>query len=336
MNNSYSNNELVSIIIPIYNTEIELFKRCINSIINQDYKDYEIIIIDDSSSINYNNIIKFYKQTLSIQYYKLENNFGPGTSRKIGLKKANGSYIMFIDSDDELYDNTSIDKLMKEFKENDKLNMVSGLAYEELKDGSLKKRERNFIWVFGKIFKKKFLDDNKITFNDTRANEDNGFTTLVRLLTDQYKFIDEIVYYWHYTEDSITRKDGNEYYFYSIEGYVINMIWVYEQCKLRNIDRGKKQRTHFINVWIRLYFYCIEVLFDRNAYDANLLSTWIYNYYDKVFRYIESEMNLDEFMDSWKMMVSSSPDTFIYRIINISYPDFYNIISSKEPLIANN
>lgn len=324
---------VISIIIPLYNTPIESFKRCLESIKKQDHKDLEVVIIDDYSTTDYSSLINYTKQFLNINYIKLENNFGPGTARHIGLDNATGTYVFFMDSDDELYDNTSLDKLFQEMKKDKTLNMVSGLAYEELKDGSMKTREKNFIWVFGKLFKRQFFIDNNLNFNNTRANEDNGFTTLFRMLTDNYKFIEEIVYIWHYEPNSITRINGHEYYFYSIEGYVINMIWAYEECKKRGIEKGEKQRQHFINVWIRLYFYCVEVLFDRSAYDANLLSLWIYNYYDKVFREIEKDMDFETFLECWKMMVSNSPGTFIDRVINISYPEFYQIISNNERLI---
>ena len=327
--------ELISIIIPVYNTNNEVLKRCIKSITIQDFKDVEVIIVDDDSEISYDGVIRYYQQFLKIKYIKLENNFGPGVARRIGMENATGTYICFMDSDDELYDNTSLMKLIDIYHKKPELNMVSGLAYEELRDGTNKLRERNFIWVFGKLFKRQFLIDNNLTFNDTRANEDNGFTTLFRMLTDQYEFIDEPVYIWHYEPNSITRKNGHEYYFYSIEGYVNNMIWVYEECKKRDIHKGEKQINHFVNVWIRLYFYTIEVLFDRDAYDANLLSGWAYNYYNNVYKYLEQNnlVDFDVFYKCWKSMVSQSAETFIERIINISYPEFYNIISSNQRLI---
>lgn len=328
-------NELVSIIIPLYNTDIDVFKRCLKSITNQDFKDLEVIVIDDHSKVDYNGVIRYYQQFLKLKYIKLENNFGPGTARRIGLENATGTYINFMDSDDELYDNASILKLVEKFRVKPYLNMVAGLAYEELRDGSLRLRERNFIWVFGKLFKRSFLEENGLTFNDTRANEDNGFTTMFRMLTNDYEFFDEVVYIWHYEPTSITRVNGHEYYFYSIEGYVKNMIWVFEECKKRDIHKGKKQIQHFVNVWIRLYFYTIEVLFDRNKYDANLLAGWASNYYKDVYRYLEENdlVNFDIFYECWQSMVSQSSSTFVDRIINISYPEFYDIISSNQRLI---
>ena len=98
---------------------------------------------------------------------------------------------------------------------------------------------------------------------------------------------------------------------------------------------GKKQIQHFVNVWIRLYFYTIEVLFDRNKYDANLLAGWASNYYKDVYRYLEENdlVNFDIFYECWQSMVSQSSSTFVDRIINISYPEFYDIISSNQRLI---
>jgi len=179
---------------------------------------------------------------------------------------AEGKYTTFMDSDDEFYDNTSLMKLVKEMDNNPKLDMVSGLAYEEYKDGSLEKRDKNFIWVFGKLFRTQFFVENKMNFNDTRANEDNGFTTLFRMLTDNYKFIDEIVYIWHYEPNSITRKNGHEYYFYSIEGYVNNMIWVYNECKKKEELTKELSSKSILLVYgydytfMLLKYYMIEIL----------------------------------------------------------------------------
>lgn len=328
--------DLVSIIIPLYNTDIKVFTRCLKSIEKQDYKNYEVIIIDDYSDINYSSTIKFFAQNMNISYSKLDHNFGPGVARKIGLQMAEGKYVTFIDSDDELYDNTTLDKLVRVMYNDNNLDMVSGLVLEYLDNDQVELKQKNFIWVFGKLFRTQFFVENKLNFNDTRENEDNGFTTMFRMLTDKYKFIDEIVYRWRYEPNSITRKNDHEYYFTSIEGYVNNMIWVYNQCKERNIHNGDKQIKHFISVWIRLYFYCIEVLYDRNSADANLLSTWCYKYYDNVYRYIENTPSaLTFFMEVWEDMVSSSQETFTKHIINISYPDYYNIITSGEVLIED-
>ncbi|MCI8778348.1 MAG: glycosyltransferase family 2 protein [Bacilli bacterium] len=103
-------NELISIIIPVYNTE-DYLDKCLSSIINQTYKNIEIIIIDDGSTDNSKKIIKQYmNKDCRISYY-YQNNSGVAIARNSGIDKAQGDYIAFIDSDDYI-DLTFIEKCM--------------------------------------------------------------------------------------------------------------------------------------------------------------------------------------------------------------------------------
>ena len=92
-------NELVSIVVPIYNTE-QYISKCIESLINQTYKNLEIILIDDGSTDNSFNICKKYqKEDERIKLFHKENG-GVSSARNYGIKKATGEYICFCDSDD--------------------------------------------------------------------------------------------------------------------------------------------------------------------------------------------------------------------------------------------
>ena len=89
----------ISIIIPVYNTEAYI-GECLNSVINQTYKNLEIIIINDGSTDKSEMIINDYKSKDNrISYYKLTNH-GVSYARNYGIKNATGDYIMFVDSDD--------------------------------------------------------------------------------------------------------------------------------------------------------------------------------------------------------------------------------------------
>ncbi len=93
---------LVSIIIPVYNTE-KYLKRCLDSVVNQTYKNIEIIIINDASRDNSKNILEEYAKTYkNIKVMNNPSNLGVGASRNKGLEQANGDYICFLDSDDSL------------------------------------------------------------------------------------------------------------------------------------------------------------------------------------------------------------------------------------------
>ncbi len=87
-----------SVIVPIYNSE-KYLKKCLDSLVNQTFKNIEIILVNDGSTDNSEDIIKQYLKDKRIIYLKKENG-GQASARNLGLSKAKGDYISFIDSDD--------------------------------------------------------------------------------------------------------------------------------------------------------------------------------------------------------------------------------------------
>ena len=89
----------LSIIIPIYNTS-KYLKECLDSVVNQDYKNVEIICVDDGSTDDSANIVESYlKKDERFKLIKTEHK-GVAYARNLGLANAKGEYITFIDSDD--------------------------------------------------------------------------------------------------------------------------------------------------------------------------------------------------------------------------------------------
>ena len=98
--NSYKKKKIFSIIIPIYNSETYL-KRCLESVVSQEFKDFEIILINDCSSDNSLKICNFFKKkNQKIRLINNKRNKGVSISRNKGLKFAKGEYLIFLDSDD--------------------------------------------------------------------------------------------------------------------------------------------------------------------------------------------------------------------------------------------
>lgn len=94
------NDNLVSIITPVYNSE-RFLKQTIDSVLAQEYKDWEMILVDDCSTDNSEKIIREYmKNDSRIKYIKLEVNSGAAVSRNTAIESAKGRYIAFLDSDD--------------------------------------------------------------------------------------------------------------------------------------------------------------------------------------------------------------------------------------------
>lgn len=94
-----NHNELISIVVIAYNAENDI-KRCLDSIIDQTYKNIEIIVIDDGSKDSTSDIVKKYTVNDSRVFLYSQKNMGIIEARKTGLKKATGKFITFIDSDD--------------------------------------------------------------------------------------------------------------------------------------------------------------------------------------------------------------------------------------------
>jgi len=94
------NKSKVSVIIPTYN-RANLVGRAIRSTLNQTYPHFEIIVVDDGSTDNTEGIVKSFGDH-RIKYYKFEENRGVHEARNTGIEVASGSYIVFLDSDDEL------------------------------------------------------------------------------------------------------------------------------------------------------------------------------------------------------------------------------------------
>lgn len=109
---------LVSIITPVYNAE-RFIAETIKSVKMQTYDNWEMILVDDVSSDNSEKIIKeFQEKDKRIKYVKLNENSGAAVARNIGIEKAKGRYIAFLDSDD-LWKREKLQKQIQFMKEND-------------------------------------------------------------------------------------------------------------------------------------------------------------------------------------------------------------------------
>ncbi len=142
-------NELVSIIMPTYNCA-KFIGKTIESVLNQTYSNWELIIVDDCSKDNTEEVVKAFNDS-RIKYNKLENNSGAAIARTEAMKIASGTYMAFLDSDD-LWKKDKLEKQLKFMKENN-YNFTC-TAYEQINEAGEK---------LNKIIKtKKRADYNRI------------------------------------------------------------------------------------------------------------------------------------------------------------------------------
>lgn len=123
---------MISVIIPVYNSEKFLY-RCLESVVKQSYSNLQIICIDDGSTDNSNSMLQNYAvRDKRVLVYR-QNNKGAGAARNLGITKAKGKYIVFLDPDDFYPDNKVLEDLYNAIKNNN-VNIAGGGLIEYLPD----------------------------------------------------------------------------------------------------------------------------------------------------------------------------------------------------------
>lgn len=130
-------NELISVVISTYKREKEL-ERAIKSVLEQTYKNIEIIVVDDNGlnsefQIKVNNILNKYKNYKNIKYIINEKNMGGSLSRNIGIENSKGTYIAFLDDDDEYYP-LKLEKQFNLFKKSNNKKLALVYCYTDSYD----------------------------------------------------------------------------------------------------------------------------------------------------------------------------------------------------------
>ena len=226
----------VSIIVPVYNCE-KYLKKCIESIINQTYKDLELILIDDGSKDKSYDISLEYKKKYKNIIVLKQNNKGSGSARNYGIEKATGKYLMFCDSDDFFFFFT-VESFIKETLKEDYDLVISG--YNNFKyyndkvvickennamEDIIKTKEqvrKSYIELhekclnqapWGKLYKRSIVIENKVRFKDYKRCQDIIFNLQYYEHVENIKIIKDKLYNYQTPE-------GNAY----ISKFPPNMI----------------------------------------------------------------------------------------------------------------
>ena len=215
-------NDLISVIVPIYNVE-KYLNKCLDSIINQTYKNLEIILIDDGSPDKCPQICDEYaKKDKRVKViHKL--NGGLSSARNTGIDIANGKYISFVDSDDYI-DKRMLEKLHKNIIETKSELAICNLFYVyDKKKSAIEFEKENFIVSGTDKFKNLYNRYNIVTilasnklysktiFKDIRykngiVNEDEEIIFKILDKTNKVSYINDKLYYYVQRNDSIMHK----------------------------------------------------------------------------------------------------------------------------------
>lgn len=225
---------MIDVIIPAYNSHATIL-RTLSSIAMQLNKEELVVTIVNDGGKDYQDIINIFKSILNIKEIKYETNRGPGYARQYGIDNTSAEYIVFIDADDTFLGAGALELMTLILKDSEAEFLISPFIQYGTSSGAQEKKEANFTWVFGHLYKRKFLVENNIRFTSTRSNEDVGFNLACSLTARNQKGDAGIVvlnvptYEWHYNPNSITLKKDSAYFKgTSIPGYIYNTYMAYE------------------------------------------------------------------------------------------------------------
>ena len=268
----------ISVIIPIYNVE-KYLKECLDSVVNQTFKDIEIICVDDCGTDNSIQIAEEYaKKDERIKIIHHETNKGLAISRNTGMDNASGEYIFFLDSDDyilpnileKLYenicttqadivlsrpiafadDNNNKNIIRRTEEMNDWIEKYKTGYYQICIDNYISLTNKILVTAWGKLYKKDFLEKNHLRFIEKKViHEDEGFWLKVCSCFPIVIYIEDIGIMYRIRNDSIMDLRKNEQ---SNHDFLCNVKDAAEYfCKYR-----KKYAKEFIKQIKNNEYYC--------------------------------------------------------------------------------
>ena len=267
----------ISVIIPVYNSSTYL-RKCLDSVVNQTLKDIEIIIINDGSTDDSKNIIEEYSCKYKNIIFIDQENKGIGKTRNIGIKKATGEYITFVDSDDYIKENM-LEEYYKYAKKHN-FDLVIGSYIKKInnkeiifennkfKTGNVKTTPQILYLIeygpWAKLYKREMLINNNIYFDEKRKYEDMPFVSKALLKSKLIGQITEPYYYYiiHNNSETTTMdkrvfdildilKEIKDYYkreYYlrdELDYVIINKVTTY--MLQQRVQKDNKLRIEFID-----------------------------------------------------------------------------------------
>lgn len=296
-----------SIIVPVYNVE-EYIDKCLKSIFNQTYKDFEVIVVDDGTEDNSMEIVNKY-DVIVVK----EKNSGLSTARNNGVKKAKGEYLLFVDSDDYLEKD-----LLKNINDNlsDNPDVLRFQIKEVDEDKETNYNEEGFdttngVDAFNKISKyhyienawayainRKYYLDNNYKFKDGSYHEDFGLIPLVIIKANTVKSISYIGYNYRQRNNSIMNNNDYEKTKKKVKDFLNHYKYLIKEIDKLNIESSVFKSYISNSLIIKIcelkgndYKEYKKVLKELNVYN-NVLSDTLVRKIKKVFFKISPKLSI--------------------------------------------
>ena len=213
-----------SVIVPVYNTS-KYLEKCIKSLINQTFKNYEVIIINDGSTDNSEEILTLYANKYNFIKLFSKKNGGLSDARNFGVEKCTGEYIVFLDSDDYFEENT-LEIINEKLTDEDIFGY--GISYVDTNEQIIKTvcfeqmfkitgvdalekliDEKKLFEAAGLYaYKTSFFKKNNFKYELNKFHEDFGLTPYILFKANFVSFIPNCLYNYVQSDNSITRNDN--------------------------------------------------------------------------------------------------------------------------------
>ena len=289
----------ISIVIPVYNVE-QYLVQCLESVVNQTFKNIEIICVNDCSTDNSGKILKEY----AMKYHNIvvinnKKNLGVGITRNIGQKMAKGKYILFLDPDDYitldacelLYSKAEKNKVQvvyfnfKKFTDGmdtfrNGVNMKKTFQDEYTKKSFYAKEQYELLLkmpgqVWFKLYKKSFLKKYSIQSSEYRKFEDSLFKTKLLLANPKIIILNKYLYFYRLRKDSLASENISDFsIFCDVNRECIKIIL--------NSSADYDTKVLFLKTRLKwLFFWTNRKIYDENVLikNRNLRK----NFYNEIF-----------------------------------------------------
>lgn len=204
---------IVSIIVPVYNSDVYI-SECIESVLSQSYKNWELILVDDGSTDQSASICKSYSNKDSRIRTLSKTNGGVSSARNLALSCMKGEWVCFLDSDDMLYADalenlihlskvSNLDVLQFAFTRKFENRCSSSFETEVLDSAKYIENKCYNVCAAGSFIKSEIILKNKIKFNEkVQLGEDQLFVFDVFKYSRRIKYVSDIYYYYRINETS--------------------------------------------------------------------------------------------------------------------------------------
>ena len=259
----------ISVIIPLYNGHDTLFQTLCSIAMQSIIDDTEIIIVNDGDKIDYSDILSRFSD-LDIKYIVRERNGGCAAARNTGIKESSNPFCTFVDSDDTLSNCLTLEVMYNRIK-SEKVDMLAGAFESEMRQDNgiaIKKIEKSPVWCHNKYYRRQFLLDNNLFFNENlRICEDTEFHQLLIDMGGKVAYTPFCGYMWRDNRKSVTHES-----LYKNKWWFVKAVTEYlRECKQRGLGGEKVVHRTLQNLVVAYEYYNI-VLDDTPENKDNYLA----------------------------------------------------------------